>query len=121
MTRMEHLNSVRLECRQRVIVASFSPGGKKPRKPTLLHRLAGYSSVRLGSSLEFRGGRSVVYKGRAQGGRKDMQVLSNRSFVSVVGDPRGVHGWGERHAGGAGPAHDIYSTYVVEGGRGRET
>jgi len=45
-----------------------------------------------------------------------MRASSNRSFVPMVGDPRvGGRGWGGRHAGGAFPAHGVYSTYAVEG------
>jgi len=47
-----------------------------------------------------------------------MQASSNRSFVPMVGDPRvRGRGWGGRHAGGAFPAHGVYSTYAVEEGR----
>ena len=51
-----------------------------------------------------------------------MRVLSNRSFVLIVGDPKVVgRGWGGRHAGGACQAHGVCSTYAVEGARGNRS
>jgi len=40
-----------------------------------------------------------------------MWASSNRSFFSIVEDPRVVGcGWGGRHAGGGFPAHGVYSS-----------